>query len=177
MSRRLCPHRQEPRNPQAAQTHIALPMAAGLPRPEGRESRGPLRSLSRFPLVPQQSSSGWATQPPLPPVQLLEEPHSSGVRMMAIGGKSNNQSQTARGYTTTHTAPPGPSKLLRLERRSLPPRLFSIPLTAVIMIETMRRRGGAENEVMYVKHLAQGLVGNEQTPAPLPSPSNKMACG
>lgn len=37
--------------------------------------------------------------------------------------------------------------------------------------------GGDENEVMYVKHLAPGLVGNEQTPAPLPSPSNKMACG
>lgn len=152
-------------------------MAAGLPLPEGTENPGPLRSLSRLLVISQQSASGWAMQLPLPPMQLLEELHSLGVRMMAIGRKAiiRFRLPIASQPPTRHL--PGPATLWRLERRSLPPRLFFIPLMAVIMTETMRRRGRDENEVMYAKHLAQGLVGKEQTLALLPSPPNIMACG
>lgn len=51
--------------------------------------------------------------------------------------------------------------VLRLERR-----FFLYSTECCHYCRSLEKEGWNENEVMYVKHLAQCLVGNEQTPAP-----------
>lgn len=60
---------------------------------------------------------------------------------------------------------PGPATPGRLERRCAATLLYSlIPLNAVITPETVRKRGGDENEGTHAKHVAQCLAGDERTP-------------